>query len=204
MRDRLPGPGTDLSVLDVGCGEKPYCPDFAPVAREYVGIDVTPGPEVDVVAPAEELPFSAESFDVVLCTQTLEHVADPAQAVAEMHRVLRPGGLALVSTHGTTVYHPCPTDLWRWTQEGLVKLFRDNGAWSELDLEPAGGTAACFGHLVGFYVAAALGGAALTPVRRVALTLINGLFAALDRVVPLHYPRAYTLIANFLVIARKR
>jgi SAM-dependent methyltransferase len=196
--------GRSLAVLDVGCGVKPYFPLLAPYADEYIGVDVEPGPEVDVVSPAEDLPFPNRRFDVVLCTQTLEHVEAPARVLGEIDRVLRPGGLVLLSTHGTAVYHPHPLDLWRWTQDGLTKLFEANGRWAELELEPAGGTAACFGYLVGFYVAAALGARALTPLRKTATTLINLLFAALDRVVPLHYPRRHTLIANFLVVARKQ
>jgi SAM-dependent methyltransferase len=196
--------GSGQRVLDVGCGSKPYLPLFAAVTKEYVGLDVEPGPHVDVVAPAEALPFEDGEFGVVLSTQTLEHALDPAQVIREIHRVLAPGGVALVSTHGTAVYHPCPTDLWRWTQEGLEKLFRDNGNWSRVELAGAGGTAACIGRLIAFYVSAALEPAILSPVRRVVLGSVNLTFGLLDRIVPLHYPRRYTLITNFLVTARKR
>lgn len=204
VSERLKPRGRELSVLDIGCGVKPYFPHFAPITKDYVGLDAEPGPQVDVVAPAEELPFADNSFDAVLATQVLEHVQDPARVVREVHRVLMPGGLAILSTHGTAVYHPCPNDLWRWTQEGLAKLIRDNGEWTELDLQPAGGTAACFGHLLGFYVAAALRPRSLTPLRKACSALINAIFGTLDRVVPLHYPRRHTLIANFLVLAQKK
>ena len=157
-----------------------------------------------MVSGAEDLPFPDGRFDAVICTQALEHVLDPARAVREMHRVLAPGGVLMLSTHGTAVYHPCPTDLWRWTQEGLVKLLRDNGGWRELRLEPAGGTPACFGYLIGFYVGAALNFRPLAPIRAALIALVNVFFAGLDRLLPLHYPRSYTLIANFLAVARKR
>ena len=55
------------------------------------------------------------SFDAVLSTQVLEHVADPGALPAERFRVLRPGGRLLLSTHGIFVYHPDPDDYWRWT-----------------------------------------------------------------------------------------
>lgn len=202
VRDVAPR-GRELAVLDIGCGDKPFLPYFAAVAREYVGLDVAPGPHVDVVSPAETLPFADARFDAVLCTQVLEHVLDPPAVLSEIHRVLKPGGIALVSTHGTAAYHPHPTDLWRWTQEGLVKVVRDSGEWAGVDLHPAGGTLACFGYLLSFYLAGALDQRAAAPLRRALIAVANAVFGGLDRVVPLHYPRPYTLIVNFLAVARK-
>ena len=195
--------GDRQAVLDIGCGQQPYRPFFTGVAARYVGLDAHPGPRVDVVGPAESLPFADGEFNVVVSTQMLEHVPEPAEVVREAWRVLRPGGVLLLSTHGTAAYHPGPTDFWRWTQEGLVKLLGDNGAWASVELEAAGGTMACFGYLVGFYLGGGLRTRALAPLRYALIAATNALFAALDRVVPLHHPRPYTLISNFLVVARK-
>lgn len=54
------------------------------------------GKQADVTA----LPFAEESFDTVIAMHMLYHVADPAAAIAEMHRVLQPGGLLAVTTNG--------------------------------------------------------------------------------------------------------
>ena len=192
--------GREQSVLDVGCGVKPYRPFFAEVAGEYVGMDIAGSPSVDVVAPAESIPFDSARFDVCVCTQALEHVLEPDRAVSELHRVLKPGGVLLLSTHGTAMYHPGPGDLWRWTQEGLSTLVHENGDWSRVSLTAAGGTAACFGYLLGAYLYAGL----RPPLLRDAVVGATNLaFAAVDRAVPLHHPRPYTLISNFLVTARK-
>jgi SAM-dependent methyltransferase len=51
----------------------------------------------------------------------LEHVLNPAQYLTEAYRVLRPGGHLVMSTHGVWMYHPQPTDLWRWTSSGLIR-----------------------------------------------------------------------------------
>ena len=113
--------------------------------------------------------------------------------------------MGLVSVPATAVYHPVPDDYWRWTQEGLRKVLAGNGDWSRIDLHPGGGTMACFGYLVAFYASAAIGErAVLAPLRLAVIAAINTVFGALDRVVPLHYPRKYTLIANFLAVVRKR
>ena len=111
--------GPPVRVLDVGCGVKPYYPFFAGVASEYVGVDVVENPAAELLGPVEALPVADASFDVVLCTQVLEHCDDPAQAVRELRRVTAPGGRVLASTHGVQVYHPSPVDYWRWTHEGL-------------------------------------------------------------------------------------
>src|SRR4051794_38628348 len=107
-----------LRVLDVGCGVKPYYPYFAAVASEYVGVDVVENPAAELVGPVEALPVADGSFDLVLCTQVLEHCDDPAQAVRELRRVTAPRGRVLASTHGVQVYHPSPVDYWRWTHQG--------------------------------------------------------------------------------------
>jgi SAM-dependent methyltransferase len=199
VRDVAPG-GQHQAVLDVGCGQKPYLPYFAAVADEYVGADLHPAPHVDVVCPSHALPFPDARFDVVLSTQALEHVPEPAATVAEMHRVLKPGGVLLVSVPLTAAYHPGPTDFWRWTQEGLIKMHRDNGDWAELRLEAAGGTMACLGYLVGFYAGAM---DIARPLRATLVSAVNVVFGALDRLVPLRYPRPYALTSSLLAVARK-
>lgn len=147
------GDRNDLTVVDVGCGERPYEPLFEGRAARYVGVDITSGPNVDVVAPAEELPFQSESFDCVVCSQMLEHAEDPARVLAELHRVLRPGGVAFVSTHGVIRYHPDPDDFWRWTQTGLHRLFAGSAGWSEVQVTPNGGVATAIAYLIGWELA---------------------------------------------------
>ena len=79
-------------VLDVGCGGKPYRSWFGQVS-DYIGLDVSPGPAVDVLAaPDEPWPLPDEHFDLVLSTQVLQHVANLHLFLAEMERVLKRGG----------------------------------------------------------------------------------------------------------------
>ena len=127
-----------LRVLDVGCGEKPYLPYFDG-ASEYVGVDVDESAHADLVGAVERLPLADASFDLVLCIQVLEHVDDPARAVRELHRVVRPGGRVLVATHGTYVFHPSPVDHWRWTHTGLARLFEENGEWRSVEVAAGAG-----------------------------------------------------------------
>jgi SAM-dependent methyltransferase len=189
-------------VLDVGCGQKPYFPFFAAHAERYVGVDVVENPAADLRGSVEELPVEDASFDVVLCTQVLEHCDDPAAAVRELRRVTAPGGRVLASTHGVQVYHPSPQDFWRWTHAGLRRLFEMHAEWAALDVRPAGGTAACLGMLLGTYVEIAARRAHLSGLARGPVWLLNRTGQTLDaRVAPLREPVPGSLFANFHVTA---
>ena len=76
----------------------------------------------------------------------------PEPGCGELNRVTAPGGRVLASTHGVQVYHPSPHDYWRWTHEGLHRLFSLNAQWESLEVSPAGGTASCLGMLLGTFV----------------------------------------------------
>lgn len=186
-------------VLDVGCGRKPYYPIFADRASAYVGVDVVENPVAELLGPVEAIPAEDGSFDVVLCTQVLEHCDDPAQAVRELRRVTAPGGRVLASTHGTWVYHPSPQDFWRWTHTGLERLFRQNGEWESVDVAGAQGTAGTLAMILATYVDIAL---RRTSLSRPPVWALNRVGAALDRrVASLREPIPGSLIANFHVVA---
>ena len=187
-----------VRILDVGCGVKPYYPFFAHVARSYVGVDVVENPAAELLGPVEALPVEDGSFDVVLCTQVLEHADDPAQAVRELRRVTAPGGRVLASTHGVQVYHPSPVDYWRWTHEGLRRLFAENAEWSSLSVEPAAGTGAALAMLLGTYIEIAL---RRTVLARPPVWLLNRIGSALDARSPrLREPLPGSLIPNLHVV----
>ena len=106
-------------VLDYGCADMPYR-HLLPPGAEYVPADIPGNPEALVeVQPDGTLALPDDCFDAVLSTQVLEHVQDPAVYLSECHRLLRPGGRMLLSTHGIMVWHPDPVDHWRWTCGGL-------------------------------------------------------------------------------------
>jgi SAM-dependent methyltransferase len=186
-------------VLDVGCGPKPYYPFFAERASDYVGVDVVENPVAELRGAVEDLPVEDGSFDLVLCTQVLEHADDPAQAVRELRRVTARGGRVLASTHGTQVYHPSPQDYWRWTHEGLRRLFEENGDWDSVAVQPGAGTATTLAMLLGTYVEIGL---RRTLLAKPPVWLLNRLGAGLDaRFRSLRDPVPGSLIANFHVVA---
>jgi SAM-dependent methyltransferase len=110
------------SLLDFGCGNKPYRELFSKKFGRHVGADIAGNSDADLVIGDDgRVPSPAESFDGVLSSQVLEHVADPRLYLGEAYRLLRPGGSLILSTHGVWPYHPDPTDFWRWTKDGLLR-----------------------------------------------------------------------------------
>ena len=124
ISSRLINEQKGLKILDVGCGLKPYRSYFGKMM--YIGIDKSWTVEwmkaLDVQAIAENIPFKSNSFNIVLCTQVLEHLAFPEQALKEIHRVLKLGGWLILSTHGIWGEGHEIVDLWRWTSAGLRKM----------------------------------------------------------------------------------
>jgi SAM-dependent methyltransferase len=188
-------------ILDVGAGVMPYYPLFADLASEYVGNDVEARPGLTSVSPIEALDLPDASFDVVLCTQVLEHVRRPQQALGEIARVLKPGGHVLLTTHGVYPHHPDPGDYWRWTQQGFEAMFEDADGLALVELQPLVGSAATLSMLV----AGALRDLSRSPVLGLVVSplvvAINVIGEAVDR----RTPRAVRekLVGNFLAVGRR-
>lgn len=114
-------------VLDYGCADAPYRSEL-PEGTSYIGADIAGNPVADItLADDGSIPLEDASVDLVLSTQVLEHVNDPALYLSESFRVLRPGGSLVLSTHGIMYYHPDPGDHWRWTRTGLEKIVEAAG-----------------------------------------------------------------------------
>jgi SAM-dependent methyltransferase len=81
------------------------------------------------VADGEALPFPDDAYQVAISTETLEHVRRPWRFVAEMVRVLEPGGHLLLTTVGYSFpEHDVPHDYWRFGHGALEGLVADAGA----------------------------------------------------------------------------
>lgn len=94
----------------------------------YTGIDMVPGPGVDVVCPAERLldHFAPGSFDVVISTEVLEHVQDWRSVVHNLKAVLRENAVLIVTTRSPGFeFHGYPLDFWRFEPEDVTDIFGD-------------------------------------------------------------------------------
>ena len=110
-----------VSVLDVGCGEQPYRALLGSTCT-YVGIDVdSRHPESLAIEPGRPWPVEGP-FDVVLCTQVIEHVTDIRNFCEEICRVLAPGGELMLSVPFLYPIHDIH-DYRRLTPAGVAQLF---------------------------------------------------------------------------------
>jgi SAM-dependent methyltransferase len=106
------------TVVDYGCGEQPYRSLFE--GCQYIAVDLPGNSGASVhIDSSGRVPLPNASADLVISTQVLVHVSDPKTYLHECHRILRPGGTLVLTTHGIMFLHPHPTDYWRWTCDGL-------------------------------------------------------------------------------------
>lgn len=117
-----------LRVLDVGsasvANQALTYRALMPAAWAYTGADMGRGRNVDIVM-ASQYALPGADWDVVISGQTLEHVRNPFRLVAEMARVLKPGGLLLVTAPWQWEIHRYPLDCFRILPDGMAALFED-------------------------------------------------------------------------------
>ncbi len=119
-------------VLEVGSkyvngSVRPLIENFSYPAK-YVGVDISPGKMVDLILPAERILeyFGAESFDVIISTELLEHVVDWRIVINAMKATLKPGGCMYLTTRSKGMgYHGYPFDFWRYEIDDMRKIFAD-------------------------------------------------------------------------------
>jgi SAM-dependent methyltransferase len=131
-------PGNALRILDVGGRLQPYRPLFAERVEQYYAADLAPGPLVNVAASAGQLPFASDSFDVVVCTQVLEYVPRPQEAVDEMRRVLKAGGSLLLSVPSVFPRDSDP-EYWRFLPSALRMML---SGFTQVEIEAEGSSIA--------------------------------------------------------------
>jgi SAM-dependent methyltransferase len=118
VRDGYSGPVLDIGSFDVNGTARQHFPH-----TEYIGLDMRPGPGVDIVGSSHAIPFDNGVFGAVVCLEMLEHDSDPFQTVAEINRVTQPGALILLSARGIGFKkHDYPKDYWRFTAESMLLL----------------------------------------------------------------------------------
>lgn len=117
-------------LLDIGCGRKPYRPLFGGV--EYTGLEIDSDYArargfADAFYDGRTFPFPDEAFDGAICNQVLEHVFNPTEFLAEIKRVLKPGGKLLLTVPFVWDEHEQPYDYARYSSFGLRYLLSQNG-----------------------------------------------------------------------------
>jgi len=135
------------SLLDIGCGEKPYKKFFKKI-KTYIGIDFpTYSKNKDYRGESPDLFFGKDylknfklsqknnSYDSIVAFQVLEHHKKPNILVQEMFRIVKPGGYILITVPFLGGIHEAPKDFQRFTKYGLLELLKPYGRVLELKEE---------------------------------------------------------------------
>ncbi|MHB8482295.1 MAG: class I SAM-dependent methyltransferase [Nitrospiria bacterium] len=115
-------------LLDIGCGEKPYKKLFK--VEKYYGLEVPvsghsqQAKHNDIFFDGKICPFQSNSIDYVFCGEVLEHVFEPETFIQEIKRVLKPGGLLLLTVPFVWSEHEQPYDYGRYSSFGIQYLFK--------------------------------------------------------------------------------
>ena len=142
--------------LDAGCGEAKLRKRL-PDGVTYVGLDGYAGAQnneyanwmmrPDVVADVHHLPFRDETFATVALIHVLEHVREPLQVLAEIARVLKPGGQLFLDVPFLHEIHHAPHDISRPTTYGL-RFMTEKVGLEVVEIRPSGGYFRCLAHIL--------------------------------------------------------
>ncbi len=189
-------------VLDAGSGRGTWRRTILRATADYESIDIAPrgGDRPTWIGDITAMPQVPDGhYSTVVCHQVLEHVRKPWSAVEEFHRVLKPGGVAVVSVPHLSRRHELPHDYFRFTQEGLVSLLQSAG-FTDIEVQPFGSVLSLLHHQVSFFFPGLLCG---IPVLGTAAQLVNApfswLLSGLDRLLD----RPALMPLGVLAIARK-
>lgn len=92
--------------------------------KKYVGADMREGPGVDIILNLHHIDLPSDSIGTVLLMDTLEHVEFPRKAIKEVHRILKPHGIFIMSSVMKFPIHDYPHDYWRFTPEAFKSLIK--------------------------------------------------------------------------------
>ncbi len=200
-------------ILNAGAGSRPYLEIFRPhrvhlCDRAY---SAQPPASIAFACDLEHLPVVDGAYDAILCTQVLEHVAEPIQVLCQFHRALATGGMLWLTAPLYFEEHEAPRDFFRFTQFGLRLLLEKAGfEVLEIDwLEGYYGTLAYELHKAARCLpgirnptpnrpVGALLGALFLPLR-FAFAALSWLFGQLEirvRLVDRGHPKNYAVVAR--------
>ncbi|MEW5975395.1 MAG: methyltransferase domain-containing protein [Acidobacteriota bacterium] len=170
-------------------------------AANVKNIDFKAGPNVDLIADLHWIPLATESVDGITCVAVVEHLRNPAQLVAETHRILKPGGLAHFNIPFMQPYHASPDDFQRYTDSGLKELFTP---FELIKLECMGGPASALTWLLTefFSLCLSCGSRSLHAFWFLCFTATLWPLKFLDLIL-IHFPNSRIMTSNFTVLLRK-
>lgn len=171
-------------LVDVGCGRSPYRSLF-PSAQSYLRFDVAAADTEVTVAPADCLPLSGSTADLLLATQLLGDLADPNRNFKEWARVLKPDGLLVVFETIAYPEHDLPHDYWRIMPRG-IELLAENAGFELVSMRRIGGLFGRIALLINRHIIEKVRAVRiLAPLATLATALLNIAASGFDRLAPM-------------------
>lgn len=190
------------TCIDAGSGNSPYRARLARHGERVFSVDIeNRAGKIDLIADLQQMGMIRDGvIDTILCSQVLEHVPRPWEAVSEIGRILKTGGYAILSVPHLSAIHEAPNDYFRYTEYGLQAMF-SSGHLEIVELYRAGGLISFLTHYgaIVFVVLAA----SIPPFRPLVLLLnylvMVRLLEPVDRI--LGVPKIFP--CNYVVLVRK-
>lgn len=141
-----------LKLLDAGAGEqqyRKYCSHLQYVSQDfaaYVPENVDEGLQMekwdygklDIVSDILNIPVESASFDVILCTEVFEHIPEPAGAVTEFARILKPGGELIITAPFCSMTHFAPYHYYTGFNKYFYQYHLDKNGFRITEMTPSG------------------------------------------------------------------
>jgi len=125
----------DDFMVNIGAGNTDYSP-------QLINFDIEKTANVDVLADGRRLPVKSGSVSLVISQAVLEHAPDTNTNIAEIERIIKPGGLLYLEVPFMQTYHAHPHDYYRFTHQGLKSFLQDFDILEEgISVGPASATA---------------------------------------------------------------
>lgn len=189
-------------LIDLGCGTSPFWYAVVEQVESYHGVDLWPRSDKTTFAgDIQRLDMVRdESYDSAICIEVLEHLPEPGRAIATIQRILKPGGVAVISVPHLSRLHDLPHDYFRFTEYGLRYLLAE-GELEVVSLQPKGGLFTFLAHQLSTLLLAV---AWTIPLLKVPLLVFNRWVLVLgayygDRLLG----TAATFPQGYVVVARK-
>lgn len=136
-------------LIDLGGGNLPYYDLISSRVKEYDSADLfSQDPRIKYHLDLQNMAeIKNENYDTAICLEVLEHIPDPLKALGEIARILKPGGMLILSAPHLSRLHDEPYDYFRFTKYGLIELLNKAG-FDILDINVKGGLFCFIGHQI--------------------------------------------------------
>ncbi|MFD1562786.1 class I SAM-dependent methyltransferase [Haloarchaeobius amylolyticus] len=187
-------------LLDAGAGDLLYKPVVEEHCTDYESLDIIDNPDLDYQQDIQDMDLGSGTYDTVFCRNVLEHVPNPDEAMAEIHRVLKSNGTAVVTVPHLAYLHNEPHDYNRYTPHGIRRLAEDVG-FEVVRVDPVGGLFSFLGYSLATFL---LGATYHLPVASTITLKINNTMQKLLVLIDKFTGNSEYFPLNCLLVAKKK